>query len=300
MWRVGDEVEVRVHSRPGAEERRGTIVIENLDGVLRNLPPGGGANGPLAPVTQYLLREAATQMSERLGQLAASGFEGEEHVVGVLSRLVGHEPFVTNTLGLSVHQMRRRWPMAADWYADLVRYILHAARTHVDMRSLGNGRYLQGLTLAQFISMSVSRRRESYLHPELLDLAATIQAMWPEYEPVRDSVVETEERMRRWGERVVEIFGAFGLYLRPEATIGEVLWTFHVVSTTEERRARSRSESPLFADVGPAAPGGQRYPYAARATMLTLAGALVDADGRSVPLAELYERRVPTVPAGVG
>ncbi|HPZ50913.1 MAG TPA: hypothetical protein PLA44_13770 [Propionibacteriaceae bacterium] len=202
MWRVGDEVEVRVHSRTDARnEVRGTIVLADLTGVVKNLPPGPGANGPLSPVTQYLLREAAAEMTKRIGQFSATPQEHEDRIIRVLSMLVGHEPYVTNTLDLSVHQMRRRWPVAADWYEDLVRYILHATMVPADMRERLSGSDYSGLTLGQFIETAVEKRA-SYAQPELLYLAQTIQSMWPTYEPVRESVLEAETRLMQWASLV--------------------------------------------------------------------------------------------------
>ena len=207
--------------------------------------------------------------------------------------LVGHEPFVTHQLDLSVHQMRRRWPVASDWYADLVRYILHVTTTHVDVAKgfAERGRW-DDILFGQFIAYAVLKRRDSFAYPELLDLAHTIQAMWPDYGPVRESIRTVEAGMAQWAEGVTRIFAAYGLFVRPGVTMGEVLWTFHAVATTEEQRALSRRVSPLFSQVGPDSPGGPDYPYAARATMLALAGALVDAEGRSVPVVDLYTRRV--------
>lgn len=292
MWRVGDEVEVRVHSRTDARnEVRGTIVLADLTGVVKNLPPGPGANGPLSPVTQYLLREAAAEMTKRIGQFSATPQEHEDRIIRVLSMLVGHEPYVTNTLDLSVHQMRRRWPVAADWYEDLVRYILHATMVPADMRERLSGSDYSGLTLGQFIETAVEKRA-SYAQPELLYLAQTIQSMWPTYEPVRESVLEAETRLMQWASLVEKRFAAYGLALRPGVSIGEVFWAFHALATTEERRSRSRRVSPLFAGVTAQAPGRPDLPYAARTTMLVLSGSLVDAaDGRALSLTELYDRR---------
>lgn len=294
-WRVGDEVEVRVHSRSGREEvTRGTIVIQDLDQVLRNLP-FQGANGPRSPVTQYLLQEAAGHMTQRLGRLPAdssAGTDDEDRIVRLLSMLVGHEPFVTNTLGLSVHQMRRRWPVAADWYSDLVRYILHTTTVNVDDRTAREGDYWRTLTLGEFIRLAVTDRQTSFLRPELVPLSLAIQSMWPDYGPVREAVVAGERRMAEWSGPIGALFAGFGLRLRPGVTLGEVLWAFHTMTTTEEHRQRSRTVSPLFAEVDHAAPGGRSFPYAARTTMLVICGAYLDQSGRPLSLDELYERRL--------
>ena len=298
MWRIGDEVEVHAQVRGGAEdELLGTVVIEDLDGIVRHLPPGGGANGPRSPMTQFLLQAAVSEMSKRLAQGPAPRVDEDaapNHdaaVARVMSTLVGHEPFVTNTLGLSVHQMRRRWPVAGDWYADLVRYVLRSTRSDICDRIRSDEEQWLSLDLGEFISLAVTLRWSSYRHPELLGLAQTIRSLWPAYEPVIDATHDGEAGMARWGPFITHLLSRFGLRLRPGVSIGEILWSFDALASTEEQRARSRRASILFAEVSDEAPGGRDYPYPARAVMLVLAGALVDEDGQPVPLDELYRRR---------
>ena len=45
---------------------RGTVLIEDLSPVLTCISSRSGANGPLSPVTQYILQEAANYLAERL------------------------------------------------------------------------------------------------------------------------------------------------------------------------------------------------------------------------------------------
>ena len=304
MWRTGDEVEVRAQVRGQADEDvLGTVVIEDLDGIVRHLPPGDGANGPRSPMTQFLLQAAVSEMGKRLAQGPALRVDEDaapNHdaaVARVMSSLVGHEPFVTNTLGLSVHQMRRRWPVAGDWYADLVRYVLRGTRSDIGDRIRSDEEEWLSLDLGEFMSLAVTLRWSSYRHPELLGLAQTIRSLWPAYEPVIDATHDGEAGMARWGPFITYLLSRFGLRLRPGVSIGEILWSFDALASTEEQRARSRSESILFAEVSEAAPGGRDYPYPARAVMLILAGALVDEDGQPVPLDELYRRRAGSRPA---
>ena len=50
MWRTGDEVEVRAQVRGQADEDLlGTVVIEDLDGIVRHLPPGMAPTGRAHP-----------------------------------------------------------------------------------------------------------------------------------------------------------------------------------------------------------------------------------------------------------
>jgi len=298
MWRTGDEVEVRAQVRGQADEDvLGTVVIEDLDGIVRHLPPGDGANGPRSPMTQFLLQAAVSEMGKRLAQGPALRVDEDaapNHdaaVARVMSSLVGHEPFVTNTLGLSVHQMRRRWPVAGDWYADLVRYVLRGTRSDIGDRIRSDEEEWLSLDLGEFMSLAVTLRWSSYRHPELLGLAQTIRSLWPAYEPVIDATHDGEAGMARWGPFITYLLSRFGLRLRPGVSIGEILWSFDALASTEEQRARSRSESILFAEVSDEAPGGRDYPYPARAVMLVLAGSLVDEEGQPVPLDELYTRR---------
>lgn len=120
-WEPGEQVEVKVQPRGGGpEQSRGSIVLEDLGEVVTRIASRRGPSGPNAPITQFMLSEATRHLSERLGQELVEQPLAEDSVPRVLSALIGHEPFVENVLKMSVHQMRRRWPLAGDWYADVI------------------------------------------------------------------------------------------------------------------------------------------------------------------------------------
>ena len=120
----GESAEVWIQDRGSAKAGlRGTIVIEDLSGVLTSISSRSGANGPNNPVTQYILAEAADYLAERLIE-DASG----ETVPRTLSSALGHQPFIESVLNMSQHQMLRRWPLATDWYQDVVNYIMRPSR----------------------------------------------------------------------------------------------------------------------------------------------------------------------------
>ena len=53
----GEEVEVWVQDKGGGRPLlRGTVLIEDLSPVLTCISSRSGANGPLSPVTQYILQ----------------------------------------------------------------------------------------------------------------------------------------------------------------------------------------------------------------------------------------------------
>lgn len=291
-WTIGDEHEVRLRVRGSTEAHgQGTVVIEDLTDVLEGLTAREGANGPLAPVTQWILREAATQMARQLGQLADDDEPIDKRVIRILSAVVGHEPFATNTLGLSVHQMRRRWPIAADWYADLVRYVLRSRQSNLDWASKSELAHWLTLPVGELMKAAVATRNERYTRGDLIDLAETLHTLWPTYGPVQEATTRDEALLRdAWADIIPLILAHFGVRLRPGVTIGELLWGIRALASTQQRNARSVGESVLFDEITEDSPGGTDLPYAVRLAMIMLAGALEDLEGKGFTVEELYAR----------
>ncbi|HQY98087.1 MAG TPA: hypothetical protein PLU83_13945 [Phycicoccus sp.] len=292
-WQVGEQVEVAARVRGADHEiALGTVTVEDLTAVATNLSARDGANGPQAPMTQWILQRAAVHMSEHLGQAERDDEPIEQRVQRVLSAVVGHEPFVTNTLGLSVHNMRRRWPVAGDWYADLVRYVLRARHVALDTVSKEQVARLITLTIGEFIGEALATHKGRYGRDHLFDLAETLRALWPTYPPVQDAVARDEAAMMAaWGDIGLLAFAHFGLRLRPGVTLGEVFWGISAMVSAQERRLRTDQPSTLFDDVTEDSPGGPEMPYAARLAMIVFTGALEDLDGKGLTIEEMYARK---------
>ena len=90
----GQEAEVWVQDRGGGPLRlRGTLVIEDLSDVLTEISSRTGANGPLNPVTQFMLSEASNHLAERLS--------GNDHAKNARA---GHVPRLLSTASIKLIQ----------------------------------------------------------------------------------------------------------------------------------------------------------------------------------------------------
>ena len=118
----------QIQDRGASDTRlRSTLIIEDLSDVLTCISARSGANGPNNPVTQYILSQAAEYLAERLIEDAAPG-SGGGSVPRTLSGALGHQPFIESVLNMSQHQMLRRWPLATDWYTDVIHYVMRPSR----------------------------------------------------------------------------------------------------------------------------------------------------------------------------
>lgn len=267
-------------------EYLGDIVIEDLTGVLTRIQAKKGANGPQGPMTQFILAAAARRLDERLG----TDFEGTdkaEPVPRILSALIGHEPFVQDALGLSVNQMRRRWPMATDWYGDLIAYILRPQRHQTNSAMLAEDMpHWQHLPLGEYITAVAEQQLAVSLIPELYRLSDTIRWLWPNHEAARAAQrVEMITLLEMWGPLFLEAFRHYGLHLRHEVSITEVAWLANALISWE---AHQRAVDPEF--MRWRSPTGTQSPMGARSFMLFLQAALIDDNGRALEIGDLYAR----------
>lgn len=224
-------VQGRAARRP---EPRGEVVIGDLREVLTRISVRSGANGPQGPVTQYLLARAAEHLSAQLTG-DALGRADREPVPRVLSALLGHEPFVENVLGMSAHQMRRRWPLATDWYADVVSYVLRPNRwtaNHVAVLS----EFETWLTrpAGEFLKLLGQHQLQACRAAELFRLGDVLSDLWPDYPPVmRARAVEHSWRLRRWMPVYAIVLEHYGLRVRSGADFEVVAWAVAALITME-------------------------------------------------------------------
>ena len=284
----GDVAEVWIQDRgTGAARLRGTIAIEDLSDVLTCIAARNGANGPNNPVTQYILAQAADYLAERLIEDAAPGPDGRDSVPRTLSSALGHQPFIESVLNMSQHQMLRRWPLATDWYQDVVHYVLRPSRftratfevrTHFDewtTRPLGE--------FLRLFSDTVFRVDGD---PKVLRMAEALQALWPDYPPVREaSQAYHRQIMAMWAPLYTTALERYALRLRPEFTVHDVAWAFNALQTRETWERLSG------ADVSRReALDGEMWSPTALSSMIVIAGAVTDADRRVLTPLELARR----------
>ena len=282
----GEEAEVWVQDRGGACPRlRTTVVIEDLDDVLTTIAARSGANGPQNPVTQYILAEAASYLADRLMDDAVSG--DRDSVPRILSSALGHQPFIEQVLGMSQHQMLRRWPLAADWYTDVVNYVmrpqrfdtLHAAAVE-QMVLWTSGPF--GEFLRQFGDAVVQTSQPE----KIVRVAEALQCLWPEYAPVREALDLYRRQVRDlWVPLWLSSAARYGLKVRPGVDPEDIAWAFNSLQAREtlERLGNGAHGRPMT-------PDGPPWTNTARAALLLVAGAVTDAAGHMVPPEELVDR----------
>lgn len=285
----GQVAEVWIQDRGTAAPRlRGRIVIEDLSDVLTCISSRNGANGPQNPVTQYILARAAEHLADRLVDDGIVSPDGRESVPRTLSGTLGHQPFIESVLNMSQHQMLRRWPLATDWYQDVINYVMRPSRfdlkTHAALDQFGEwARGPFGDFVRQF-SEAVLLTDES---PKILRMVEALQSLWPEYPPVRNAVQVYRQRLRDvWEPLYLEVMRLYGLKLRPEVTITELAWAFNALQSREtfERLVDPQMAAHLAVD-------GTPWSFSGRAGLMVIAGAVTDADGRPLTIPELLARQ---------
>lgn len=281
----GEEAEVWVQDRGAAAPRlRGRIVIEDLTDVLTTISSRNGANGPNNPVTQYILAQAAEYLAERLIEDAAPARDGREAVPRTLSGALGHQPFIESVLNMSQHQMLRRWPLATDWYVDVINYVMRPSRftrataevaKHFEEWSSGRlGDFVRHFSDTVFMLDG---------DPQVLRMAEALQALWPEYPPVKQATLAYHQQIQTmWVPLYAEAMRRYGLRIRPEYSMAELGWAFNALQTREtwERLAGLDTTSKRSFDAS-------RWSITARAGIMVMAGALLGEDGTCYTPSEL-------------
>jgi hypothetical protein len=290
----GEVAEVWVHNRKtGEQELRGEVQIEDLVDVLTRISNRTGANGPQSPVTQFILRQAAEHLAEGLAGDIESR-DGREPLPRMLSTSLGHQPFIEGVLDMSQHQMLRRWPMATDWYGDLVAYILRAVRFR-ETKELVRASlplWLQ-LPFGELVRRFATEHLVVRSDQRLFRVAEAIQALWPDYEPVRESQRNYRRLMHaKWDPVFRRVMEAYDLHLAPGVSLSEVTWAFNAAHWREVQELLSDPEGrPDYSNEG-----DDRWTRSARSGLLIVAGSVVDADGMPIAAAVLAQRkaRVPS------
>ena len=275
----GDEVPLWIQDRGGSEMRlRGHIVIEDLRPVLKTISAKQGANGPQNPVTQYMLAEASSYLADRLLDDALPLSDRASSVPRLLSSALGHQPFIESVLGMSQHQMLRRWPLASDWYTDVVHYIMRPARfidpsSPIEPQLVEAARGDLGGLIRRFIDASYEQSASS----RAVRVAEALQTLWPDYPPVRDAMATYREGLL---QQYVPLFHAltqvYDLRPHPHVDVTAISWAFnglHARNVVEQLAG----QHPVHVDRH-----GQEWTLAAYNCLLLVAGACTDADG--VPL----------------
>lgn len=294
--RIGERVPVTA-SRRGAHERTvlGYVELEDLTPVVIRTATAHGPNGPQGPMTQYMLAEAVRHLSEQLGA-DVQPRAGREPVPRVLSALVGHERFVEEVLGISINQMRRRWPSATDWYADLLAYVLRPARHDANYAMLRES--LPGwleLPLGEFARSLAGAQISLKLDLSLYGLADTVRWLWPEHPVVRSSLAASLCALYElWIPILHQVFGVYGLRPRDGVEPEEMAWTLNALMSWESHQWSIDQQLVRYVDPS----DGRRRSRTSRTAMVYLLGACESVDGRPLTLPDLYARTPRRPPAG--
>lgn len=285
LLRLGADVPVEIINPANHQVQvRGTVVMEDLRDILTEIAYREGPNGPQAPVTQYILREGASHLAANL----AGDVTGEQgQVPAVLATLVGHDSFATKVLGASRNQMRRRWPLASSWYADLIAYALRPQRRSTKavalLRELPT--WMDG-PLGALVTRFTDSEIASYQDPHLYRLGDTIMTLWPDYPPVRQALrVYRQSITQTWAPVYLGILARYGLKLRDGVDIDDACWVFQALVSREGQENRIDPETKTAA-----IPGVETAPLSALAILTYMAGAAVAIDGDTLDFRELAVR----------
>ncbi len=283
----GEQAAVWVQDRGGGPLRlRGHVVIEDLSDVLTSISSRTGANGPLNPVTQYMLSRAANHLADRLIDDAGPTRDGRDAVPRILSSALGHQPFVESVLEMSQHQMLRRWPLATDWYTDVINYVMRPSRFDQKFEDL-----LETVDEASQANLGDFIQRfayEAYTYADntkVVRVAEALQALWPDYPPVQDAMAAYRKHVL---ERYIPIYRgalhAYGLRPREGMDITVVGWAFNAL------HAREALEFLAGQTTTHAGPDGKPWSMTSWTVLLIIAGAVTDEEGNTFHPYELAER----------
>lgn len=283
----GEQAAVWVQDRGGGPLRlRGHVVIEDLSNVLTSISSRTGANGPLNPVTQYMLSRAASHLADRLIDDAGPARDGRDAVPRILSSSLGHQPFVESVLEMSQHQMLRRWPLATDWYTDVINYVMRPARFDPKYAGLT-------VTLGEKATATLGGliRRFAYEastyadNTKVVRVAEALQALWPDYPPVQKAMGAYRRHLL---ERYVPMYratmNAYGLVLRPGIDLKDVAWAFNAL------HAREGLEFLAGQTITHTTPDGTEWSMTAWTVLVIIAGATTDEEGNTFHPCELAGR----------
>lgn len=267
---------------------QGHVIIEDLSGVLGRINARSGANGPQSEVTQWILAQAARHFAAQLTE-DAEPVNGEGSLPKALSVLVGHEPFMKNALGLSVHQMLRRWPQASDWYDDLLAYILRPnVMQGTQSQAVVDLPRWFGLPFGELLAEFTDQQVNTPDHGGLYQLRDIVDAMWPNHPQVQAARVRhMQSQVELWTPLAQSVLDWYGLRLRAGVRIHVIIWAVEALASWQIRTVRITKGRPPMAASDSPLPGGS----VADAALLLVAGAVEDLSGRMLTVAELTKRR---------
>ena len=283
----GEEAAVWVQDRGGGPLRlRGHIMIEDLDGVLTSISSRSGANGPLNPVTQYMLARAANHLADRLVEDANPSRDGREAVPRTLSGALGHQPFIESVLGMSQHQMLRRWPLATDWYNDVINYAMRPARFEPKYdRLLANAIKASTGTLGEFVRTFAYEAFTYADSTKVIRVAEALQALWPDYPPVRNAMGQYRAHvMERYVPLYQAAMHAYGLTARPGSDLKHLGWAFNAL------HAREALEHLAGQNTTYTTTDGQDWSLTGWTIMVLIAGAGMTEEGERLDAVDLMNR----------
>lgn len=292
----GDEVPIWIQDRGGRGLRlRGHIVIEDLRPVLSAIATQQGANGPQNPVTQYMLAEASHYLADRLLDDGQPTNDGRASVPRTLSSALGHQPFVETVLGMSQHQMLRRWPLASDWYTDVINYVMRPARFTSPSSPLAP-QLVEHATgpLGDLIRFFVDESYRLAAASRTIRVAEALQTLWPDYPPVRHAMASyRHEVLEQYVPLYNAIIAAYDLRPHRDIDLTAISWAFNALS--------SRNIIEQLADQNPIRVDAHGTPWtlAAYNCLLLVAGSCTDHAGRTLPPEE-FAALLPVAPLNPG
>lgn len=185
---------------------------DDLRPVLNNLLAEKGANGPDGAMTRQMLECAAAHLARELSTVGGGPYR-------VLSALVGHETFVRKVMRVSVHNMRRRWVNAAEWYDDVIAYALRPARFHANQdRAVREAVAWARRPLGDFMALIAADQIRVTREAEGFRLSEALMALWPDHPPVaRSRHQELEWTREHWVPFYFQVLAHYGLRPNPDA-----------------------------------------------------------------------------------
>ena len=173
----------------------------------------------------------------------------------------------------------RRWPLASDWYTDVINYVLRPARFTSPASPLA----AQLVELAKgplggVVRFLIDEANRAATTSRTLRVAEALQTLWPDYPPVRQALDAYRREVLELYVPIYEgLMVTYGLRPHPGVDVAAISWAFNALFSRNILEQLA-GQSPVLVDTH-----GTPWTLAAHNCLLTLQAHAPDPTGGPCP-----------------